>query len=169
MTGPAGLEIERKYLLDRLPELPDGAIAQRLEQGYLPRPDATSADDPWAGGRLRRITDADGTVRLVQTLKEGEGLVRRERERTLDEATFAALWPRTAGRRLVKTRWTVPDGSLAWEIDAFETFELFLAEIELPDAAHGAAPPDWLAPRVVREVTDDPAYTNAALAERAGG
>lgn len=168
MSGPRdALEIERKYLLDAVPELPADASACRLEQGYLPAP--ADAAGPWSGGRLRRSTDADGRVVRTQTIKEGAGLVRRERERTLDEATFAALWPATAGRRLVKTRWTVPADGVAWEIDVFESIDLVLAEVELPDADHAPPVPAWLAPRIVREVTDDPAYTNAALAAAPAG
>jgi CYTH domain-containing protein len=55
---------------------------------------------------------------------------------------------------------------LAWEIDVFEDRPLVLAEVELPSADAEAPPPAWLARHVVREVTDDPAYANSALARR---
>lgn len=41
---------------------------------------------------------------------------------------------------------------------------LVLAEVELPEARHPASPPAWLAPFIEREVTDDPRYTNRAIA-----
>ena len=36
-------EIERVFLLDRLPDLPDGAEAVRVEQGYLPEHDSAES------------------------------------------------------------------------------------------------------------------------------
>ena len=39
-------------------------------------------------------------------------------------------------------------------------------EVELETPDQPVTPPQWLAPHIVREVTDDPAYTNSALSER---
>ena len=168
-------EIERRYLLDCLPTLPPGTSSSRIEQGYLPAPAPDAPDAPApphmddAGrprqGRLRRRRDAEGREQFTHTVKTGVGLVRREWERTIDREAFEAAWPETRGRRLAKTRHTA-EGSdgLRWEIDAFEGLPLVLAEVELP--AEDAEPrmPDWLRARIIREVTDEPAYTNARLA-----
>ena len=105
-------------------------------------------------------------MRRVHTVKRGEGLVRTEVEQELDEGTFDALWPRTAGRRLTKTRHAVTEGDRVWEVDVFDDFPLVLAEVELPDAGAGAPLPEWLAPHVTREVTEDVRYRNFALATR---
>ncbi len=174
MTEPdAPREIERRYLLDGLPPLPPDADATVIEQGYLP--EAADADGPPAPppdadrrpdhGRLRRRRDANGREQFTHTVKTGEGLVRREWERTIDRATFEAAWPQTIGRRLAKTRHTAagPDG-LWWEIDAFDGLPLVLAEVELPSEDAEPRIPDWLRDHIVREVTDDPAFTNARLA-----
>ncbi len=71
-----------------------------------------------------------------------------------------------------KTRHRVPEGSGAarrvWEIDVFEGFDLVLAEVELPAPDARVEPPAWLADHIVREVTDDRAYRNFALAVNAG-
>lgn len=158
------LEIERVFLLSRLPELPASAEAHRIEQGYLPDP-PPGATGPYAEGRLRRRTGPDGRVRCFHTIKQGEGLVRTEVEREVSEAELAAEWPRTAGRRLCKTRHVVPVGELTWEIDAFDELPLVMAEVELPSPDAEAPLPGWLAPLVVREVTDDPSYRNSALAK----
>lgn len=165
------LEIERVFLLARLPDLPPGAEALRIEQGYLPDP-AGAEGQAQAGaleGRLRRTTRQDGEVRCHHTVKKGLGLVRTEEEREVPVAEFERLWPRTAGRRIVKTRHEVKAGALTWEVDRFEGLDLVLAEVELPSEAHEAPLPDWLAPHVVREVTDDPSYRNFAIARRLGG
>ena len=93
----SGLEIERTYLLDRLPDLPPDAMVYRLEQGYLPDPSTAHEDNP-VEGRLRRTVKADGSVIYTHTIKRGMGLVRQETERTIGQQEFDNLWPRTAGR-----------------------------------------------------------------------
>jgi CYTH domain-containing protein len=60
----------------------------------------------------------------------------------------------------------VPDADVVWEIDEFLDRDLHLAEVELESASQNPALPRWLAPYVVREVTDDPRYTNLSLAEQ---
>ncbi len=150
------LEIERKYLLKSMPQLPATARAYHLEQGYF-------ADEP---GRVRRTRAPDGTVTYTHTVKKGFGLVREENERELTPDEFNALWPRTAGRRLTKTRTKVPDGLLVWEIDDYDALDLVIAEIELPTVDTRVTVPDWLAPHVIREVTGEPAYGNYRLALR---
>ena len=150
------LEIERKYLLQSMPQLPATARAYRMEQGYF-------ADKP---GRVRRSRAPDGTVTYTHTVKKGVGLVREEIERELTPDEFKRLWPRTAGRRLTKTRTKVPDGNLVWEIDDYDALDLFIAEVELPAADTKVTVPDWLAPHVIREVTGEPAYGNYKLALR---
>lgn len=149
-------EIERKYLLSGMPALPGGAEVLQIEQGYM-------AD----GGRLRRAVAPDGTVTCTHTVKRGGGLVREERERVISSGEFDALWPRTApNRRLRKARYRVAEGGLVWEIDEYPDLDLLLAEVELPSAATPVTPPAWLAPVVVRDVTEEPEYSNYELALR---
>ena len=69
MEREAPVEIERKYVLDTMPALPDGARRVEIEQGYV-RGDG-------APERLRRSKRADGSVVCTHTVKEGRGLVRR--------------------------------------------------------------------------------------------
>lgn len=155
------LEIERAWLLRGEPHMPAMRTTIHIEQGYLLGPDGVRH-----GARLRRSSHADGGVRCTLTRKSGMGLVRHEHEQALELAAFEELWPQTLGRRLRKVRHVIPDGSLRWEIDAFIGIELWLAEVELPSVdTHVEAPP-WLAPWIVREVTDDPRFRNSALALR---
>ncbi len=74
------------------------------------------------------------------------------------------MWPLTEGCRVTKRRHVVPDGARAWEIDEFVGRELWLAELELESETEPVVPPSWLAPFVVREVTDEPGFTNLELA-----
>jgi CYTH domain-containing protein len=85
-------------------------------------------------------------------------------EKPVPEELFARLWPLTEGRRIRKRRHHVKDGDLTWEIDEFRDRNLVVAEVELPSPSTEVTTPDWLRPHIVREVTDDPAYTNYRLA-----
>ena len=150
------LEIERKYLLKGLPPLPAHAVAHRMEQGYLPE----------NHGRLRRAVGPDGAPVCTLTFKTGVGLVRQEDQRKIPEAQFLEHWPRTEGRRLLKTRYKVAEAGFVWEIDCYDNLDLVLAEVELPTPDTKVTPPDWLAPHIEREVTEDPAYQNYEIALR---
>ncbi len=150
------VEIERKYLLSALPEHAE-AHGERAEmdQGYLPGERLIE--------RIRRVRTAHGE-RYVRTVKAGKGVRRIELEEACDASTFEILWRLTEGCRVQKIRYAVPDGERMWEIDAFTDRELFLAEVELPTEDAEVVFPEWLAPLVVREVTDEGDFTNRRLA-----
>ena len=156
-TGTRGdVEIERKYLLRRLPpEMPAGEVDE-VAQGYIPGERLVE--------RLRRRTRGD-CITYLRTVKLGSGVARTEIEEETTAAVFDAMWPLTSGRRVEKRRHTVPDGDLAWEIDEFTDRELVLAELELPDEEHPVQFPEWLSPYVVREVTQEPEFLNLNLAK----
>jgi adenylate cyclase len=142
------MEIERKFLVERLPD-DLGGQARRIDQGYL-------ALDEGAEVRLRRYGDD-----LWLTIKGSGGLARVEEEFALDQGQFESLWPLTEGRRIEKTRRKLPDGV---EVDVYDgALEgLVVAEIEFASEDESAAfePPEWFG----AEVTDDPRYKNRALA-----
>src|SRR5215211_7681978 len=93
MSERARIEIERKFLLERLPDgLPEG---EAIRQGYL-----AIADD----GVEVRVRDRAGKATL--TVKSGPAHVRVEEEMDIDDRRFEALWSLTEGRRIAKTRHT---------------------------------------------------------------
>jgi CYTH domain-containing protein len=153
-SGGPPTEIERKFVLDEVPSAQlQGTGRRAIEQGYV---------DDAAELRLRRV---DG--RCVLTVKTGDGLVRGEVEREIDEDLFTALWALTEGRRLTKTRHEVPlDDGLVAEVDVYDgaLTGLVVAEVELDslDAAERFSPPAWLG----REVTGDKRWSNRSLADR---
>lgn len=149
-------EIERKYLLRSVPERLSGHPFVRIDQGYVPGERIHE--------RIRRKRGANGTS-FFRTIKLGSGISRIEVEETCDAATFGKLWSLTRGARVQKRRYAIVDGDLTWEIDVFTDRELVLAEVELPSADRVPALPDWLAPHVVREVTEESAYVNLNLAK----
>jgi adenylate cyclase len=150
------VEIERKYLLTGLPTMPTVREVLEIEQGYIPGKNLRE--------RLRREERRDGSVRFYRTVKVGGGVERMELEDETDERTFTHLWQLTEGRRLRKRRYRAPFRDDEWEIDEFTDRDLVLAELELPRADYEIAIPEWLAPVLVREVTDETEYSNMSLA-----
>ncbi len=163
----SGLEIERTYLLERLPDLPPDVMVYRLEQGYLPEPTASDAEDQLEG-RLRRAVKHDGSIIYTHTIKRGTGLVRQETERTISQEEFDKFWPQTVGRRLTKTRYFVTVDEQLWAVDDFDCLDVVIAEVELPTPETKVTLPDWLTTVLVREVTEEPEYRSYSLAVRAG-
>ena len=147
------LEIERKFLVKRLPDEIATFRCDEIAQGYL----ATES-----GGvqvRLRR----KGNVRSLtykRTVKNG----REEREIRLSAEQFDALWPATAGRRLSKVRYEMPWKEHTIEIDIYRGLHdgLIVAEVEFADEKSCAAfkPPDWMD----EDVTGKSRYSNVLLA-----
>lgn len=150
------VEIERKYLLRAAPPMLDGRPFAKIDQGYLPGERLHE--------RVRRKTTETGTVHL-RTIKLGSGISRIEIEEACTTKVFAKLWTLTSGKRVRKHRYEVPEADLTWEIDVFLDRELVLAEVELPSLDRVPEIPAWLAPYVIREVTDEPAYLNLTLAK----
>lgn len=152
------MEIERKYLLHGLPPRAAMAPSLRIEQGWLPGNVLRE--------RLRRSIAPNGVVQHTRTIKLGRPGARIEIEEPVDAMLFDALWPHTIDARIRKRRHLVADGPWTWEIDVFLDRDLVLAEIELDETSRQVELPDWLAPFVVREVTHDPSYLNAVMAQR---
>lgn len=149
----SSLEIERKFLVKRMPDELGKFAHDEIAQGYL----ATES-----GGvqvRLRK----KGNVRSLtykRTVKDG----REEREIRLSAEQFEALWPATAGRRLTKVRYEVPWKEHTIEIDVYRGRHdgLIVAEVEFADEKSCAAfkPPDWMD----EDVTGKSRYSNVLLA-----
>jgi CYTH domain-containing protein len=148
------MEIERKFLVDRLPDGLEWADVRRIDQGYLALDERSGAEV-----RLRRHGDE-----LSLTVKGEGGLSRVEVGLPLDEDEFKSLWSFTEGRRVEKTRNVVPSGDLRIEVDVYDgaLAGLVIAEVEFGSEEDSAAfePPAWFG----AEVTDDPRYKNRALA-----
>ena len=148
-----GVEIERKFLVEQLPDGLDGHHSREIEQGYLAITDDLEV-------RLRRYGDQS-----FLTVKSSGNESRIEEEIEIDEGRFAALWPLTDGRRIQKRRYRIPFGDgLTIELDVYhDRLEgLLTAEVEFNSLADATAfvPPGWLGP----EVTDDRRYKNKRLA-----
>jgi adenylate cyclase len=148
-----GREIERKFLVKRLPANLRRARRSFIAQGYLASENR---------GRHVRLRKKDKTASL--TFKVGRGNAREEREIRLSPKQFSALWPATRGRRLRKMRYEIPWKNLLIEIDVYrgKNSGLVVAEVEFPNhrARRRFKPPGWFG----REVTGEKRYSNVRLA-----
>ncbi len=146
-------EIERKFLIKRLPVEILRSRHFQIAQGYL-------ANEP--GSRHVRLRKKASTNLL--TFKVGRGSAREEREIRLGAKQFAILWPATRGRRLHKTRYEIPWKNLTIEIDIYHgrNHGLMVAEVEFPSqsSCRKFKPPAWFG----REVTGEKRYSNVRLA-----
>jgi CYTH domain-containing protein len=150
----SGLEIERKFLVPRLPPDLDRRPVEQVQQGYL------AIGDDGVEVRIRRRGE-----RFLLTVKGAGDLARVEEEIEIGELRFRALWPLTAGRRIQKRRYRIEHtGAEVIELDVYEgpLSGLLTAEVEFESerAASAFEPPAWLGP----EVTGDPRYKNRRLA-----
>lgn len=143
------MEIERKFLIKKLPEDLDRYPVHSIEQAYL-------NTDPVI--RIRREDD------LYYLTWKGKGLmVREEYNLPLNRPSYEHLLKKADGAAITKRRYRIPCSPYTVELDVFAPpfSPLVMAEVEFPDeeSANAFLPPDWFGP----EVTRDPAYHNSAL------
>ena len=162
LGGPEPLEIERKFLI----EYPDIAWLESLPN--CSRIDVIQTYLTAKDGEERRIRQrgSEGHYMYFMTVKRGTGLKRIEIEKRLtkDEYLIALMETDVSRRPIRKTRYCLTWGIQYFEIDVYPFWQdRAIVEIELTDENDPIEFPPQL--RVIREVTDDPAYKNAALAE----
>ncbi|CAN5737237.1 hypothetical protein BH09VER1_BH09VER1_40050 [soil metagenome] len=145
-------EIERKFLVKRMPAGYERLRSILIEQGYI-------VQDNNREVRLRRSGRA-----YFLTVKDGKGLSRLEVETSISERQFDTLWPLTEERRVSKTRYILPYEGLRIEIDRYldDLHPLCVAEVEF---ASTAASKKFDKPGFFgKEVTGLIEYSNAYLA-----
>ncbi len=145
-------EIERKFLASS-DAWRDGPPGVRICQGYLTR-------DPKRSVRVRLADE-----KAFLTIKsETSGISRQEFEYAIPPDDARTLLDLCLPQLVDKIRYERRHGGHVWEVDEFlgANAGLVVAEIELTDANEAFERPEWLG----REVSDDPRYFNACLAER---
>lgn len=153
-------EIERKFLI-RYPDmawLEAHAEPSRIEQTYLLSPEGTT-------DRVRSRETGGRTV-YTHTVKQRLTAIRRiEIENEISRGEYETLLRRADPdmNSIRKVRWCLRENGFLYEIDVFPfwTDRAFL-EIELTDEGQSFPWPEHI--ELIREVTDDRRYTNAALA-----
>ena len=156
------LEIERKFLI-RMPD------TEKLKQLSTRRIEITqiylTPGELGSVRRLRRSRWDGGEARYFTEKLRLSDRTRIEREREITDEEWETLYAqRDEELRIIeKIRWCVPFAGHTLEIDLFPFWEdRAYCEVELRSPEDRVELPAWLS--VIREVTDDPRYTNSALA-----
>lgn len=160
MTTTLHPEYERKWLLQRLPEV-SFQRCLHIRQGYIEQ------NQVWV--RIRETVFPDTSVQCVLCRKIPITGGNMEWEVPISRDAFEMLWFLCTGSSLVKTRYEFLDGAgFRWEIDVFEgdLDGFVIMELELPDPNTKVIIPDVLAACIEREVTGDPTWSNRMLARR---
>ena len=151
MCYDGAMEIERKFLLKRIPDDLDRCPFLQMEQAYLCREPVV---------RVRRENES-----YVLTCK-GRGknpMIREEINLPLSKEAYESLRAKAEGAVIFKRRYLIPYGKHTIELDHFESPRagLYLAEVEFEteEEALTFVPPEWFG----KDVTDDPQYYNANM------
>ena len=156
-------EIERKFLIN----YPDVAWLEQnplcrkveIEQVYL-------KSVPGEEIRIRKRGENGHYIYYETHKKPLDGMKRMSTERHLSKSDYRRLLKNAdpARRTINKTRYCLSYDRQSFEIDLYPFWdEQAILEIELRDEAEEIRFPEEI--RVIREVTDDPAYKNASLAK----
>ena len=144
------MEIERKFLIKKLPDNLTPYKARKIEQAYL-------CTDPVV--RVRRDNDD-----YYLTYKSRGMIVREEYNLPLTKEAYGHLLAKADGNIITKTRYEIPEkDNLTIELDVFEgKFDgLLLAEVEFAseEEALGYIPPEWFG----EDVSNSTKYHNSTL------
>lgn len=144
------MEIERKFLIKKLPDNLTSYKARKIEQAYL-------CTDPVV--RVRRDNDD-----YYLTYKSKGMIVREEYNLPLTKEAYGHLLAKADGNIITKTRYEIPEkDNLTIELDVFEgKFDgLLLAEVEFAseEEALGYIPPEWFG----EDVSNSTKYHSSTL------
>jgi CYTH domain-containing protein len=156
------MEIERKFLIEKLPDLSEAFDVWKIEQAYL-------ADKPTL--RIRKKNDEyiltyKNRKKTDETGLETVASVNEEIEIPLPESIYEHLLQKKMGHIVKKTRYLFRlDDDHKIELDIFEgrLEGLIMAEVEFTDVAdaNSFVPPKWFG----KEVSGDKRYTNKSLSK----
>ena len=144
------MEIERKFLIKKLPDNLTSYKARKIEQAYL-------CTDPVV--RVRRDNDD-----YYLTYKSKGMIVREEYNLPLTKEAYGHLLAKADGNIITKTRYEIPEkDNLTIELDVFEgKFDgLLLAEVEFTSEEEALyyIPPEWFG----EDVSNSTKYHNSTL------
>ena len=146
------MEIERKFLVESIPENLTEYPCHHIEQGYL-------CTEPVI--RIRRDDN-----QYYMTYKSKGFLSREEYNLPLDEKSYQHLVKKIDGILIIKTRYEIPlDKGLTAELDIFlgefDTLRFVEVEFTSEEKAKAFTPPKWFG----EDVTYKPEYQNSSLSQ----
>ena len=158
-------EIERKYLIQypdvELLQAQKGVEQWEVMQIYL------TVSGPGETRRIRQVV-CRGEIKYYKTFKRHvTNLTHVEDESEIDQMEFIALTheAQPGCKPLVKTRYRIPYRGYTLEFDIYPFWnDRAILEIEMESEDARPSIPDYV--DIIRDVSNDPAYKNRALAER---
>ena len=148
------MEIERKFLLNKIPDNLETYEKIDLEQAYI-------STEPVI--RVRKKVSAK-SEKYILTVKSTGLMSRQEFELDMEEKAYNNLIHKADGNIISKSRYLIPlDKELTLELDVFHgIFDgLVMGEIEFPDeeTAKKYTPPEFIS----EEVTFDTRFHNSTM------
>lgn len=157
------LEIEKRILLKKMPELKKFDKTQHIKQYYTP------------SGRYRVIHDLTNVgiknhsslIKYIKTIKSTISAgVNHEEENEVTKKEFDKEIKK-ATRVLTKIRYIKKVGKYKWEIDVFSGLNLIIAEIEVNSKKelHTVKIPAFIAKQLIMDITGIKQFSNFNLAD----
>lgn len=152
------MEIERKYLLDKIPFNLDNFPFTYIQQAYI-------STTPVIRIRSKK-SPKDSLTKYILTIKSSGLLERQEYELSLTREEYESLLSKVSGNVITKKRYLIPlEEGLTLELDIFEgDFDgLVMGEIEFEsrEASEKYNPPEYLS----GEVTFDTRFHNSTMSK----
>ena len=154
------MEIEKKYLVSKLPDNLSDYTAFELEQCYL-------CSNPTI--RIRKKNEdyiLTYKNRVKPSVEDGRLCVSDEVELPLTKVSYEHLRQKADGKQITKTRYLIPYEGYRIELDVFhgdyEGFYLAEVEFETEEQSTRFLPPEWFG----KDVSGDYHYTNSYLSSR---
>ena len=150
------MEIERKFLISKLPDNLNDYPCRIIEQGYLSTAPVV---------RVRKDNDE-----YYLTYKGGGMMAREEYNLPLTKDSYEHLIKKADGNVITKKRYEIPDGTgKTIELDIFEGVfaGTVLAEVEFDsiEEANSYTAPDWF----IEDVTNNKEYHNSNMSKKIFG
>ena len=147
------MEIERKFLVTKLPSNLNNYNCRNIEQGYL-------STNPVV--RVRKDNDD-----YFLTYKSGGMMIREEYNLPLTKESYYHLIQKADGNIITKKRYEIPTfDDLTIELDLFEGLfsGIILAEVEFESEsqANSYTPPEWFG----LDVTNSSEYHNSNMSKK---
>lgn len=163
------IELERKWVLKRLPKRIKNFASERIDLLYI-----------YKGNEryCQRKKASDPEAQYWVTIKEGEGAARKETQRRIEWEDFIMAAQDGSTKTLSKTRYIIDTPAGQAEVDEYDSFDLVTMEFEIEIPVYDYTDENRkdfqeknfdfgpiLNPLIVADVTDLPGFKNINLAE----
>jgi len=156
------LEIERKFLLKRLPIEPPSEVLL-IKQWYM--------DVNGVMVRVRKVEFNDGSFDFIKTIKTPiDEMTYEENESQMLPKDFYDFVDECLvsdnSYYIAKKRHIYVNDNDKWEVDQYLDFDLVVAELEIPHKEYSFEIPEHIKDELIMEVTGKREFSNFSLSEK---